>query len=75
MSGQKITEFHVLVQFGSGIPSDAQGRAMLAMERHLRELTAAPVEVFKETMGDDSKLRRAMTPEQRARLCHLHSPS
>lgn len=41
---------------------------MLAMEKHLRELTSAPVEVFKETMGDDSKLRRAMTPEQRAKL-------
>jgi len=61
-------DFHVTVKFGAGIPSDAQGRAMLAFERHLRELTAAPCEVFKETMADDSKLRRSMTSEQRAKL-------
>lgn len=61
-------EFHVLVHFGPGIPPEAQSRAMLTLERSLRELTAKPVEVFKETMGDDSKLRRAMTAEQRARL-------
>lgn len=65
---EKLPDFHVLVKFGDGVPADAQGRAMLAMEKHLRDLTAAPIEVFKETMGDDSKLRRAMTPEQRARL-------
>lgn len=63
-----IPPFHVLVQFGKGVPSDAQGRAMLAFERHLRDLTAAPVEVFKDTMDDDSKLRSKMTPQQRAKL-------
>jgi hypothetical protein len=63
-----IPSYHVLLHFGSGIPSDAQGVAMLALEKHLRELTACPCEVFKETMGDDSKLRRAMTAEQREKL-------
>lgn len=63
-----LPDFHVLMRFGSGISADAQGRAMLAMEKHLRDITGSPVEVFKETMGDDSKLRRVMTPEQRARL-------
>lgn len=63
-----LPRYHVLVHFGAGIPSDAQGAAMLAFEKHLRELTAAPVEVFKETVGDDSKLRRSMTAEQRAKL-------
>ncbi len=61
-------DYHVIVKFGKGIRGDAQARAMLAFERTLRELTSAPVEVFKETLADDSKLRRAMTPEQRAKL-------
>lgn len=63
-----LPRYHVLVKFGSGIPADAQGRAMLAFEKNLRELTAAPCEVQKEIMGDDSKLRRSMTAEQRAKL-------
>jgi hypothetical protein len=63
-----LPRYHVIVKFGSGIPADAQGRSMLAMEKHLRELTAGPVEVFKETMQDDSKLRNMMTVEERARL-------
>lgn len=63
-----LPRYHVLVKFGSGIPADAQGRALLAFEKSLREITAAPCEVFKETMADDSKLRRSMTAEQRAKL-------
>ena len=63
-----LPEFHVVVRFGCGIPADAQGRAMLALERMLREITMRPIEVFKDIMADDSKLRRAMTPEQRAKL-------
>ena len=63
-----LPRYHVLVKFGSGIPADAQGRAMLAFEKNLRELTAAPCEVFKETMADDSKLRRSMTEAQRKAL-------
>ncbi len=58
---------HVQVQFGSGIPNEYQGKVMMAMERSLREL-GVPAEVFKETLGDDSKLRVLMTPEQRAKL-------
>lgn len=64
----KLEKHHVLVQFGEGISADAQGIAMLWLEKRLRTLTESPVEVFKDTMGDDSKLRRAMTPEQRAKL-------
>ena len=59
---------HVEVKFGSAIGAAAQGCALLAFERYLRKLTAAPIEVFKETMPDDSKLRVMMTPEERARL-------
>lgn len=65
---EKLPDHHVIVKFGAGISSDAQGRAMLAMERYLRDFTSGPVEVFKETMADDSKLRRSMTVEQRAKL-------
>lgn len=62
-------DHHVIVHFGKGVPIEAQGPALLAFEKHLRALTdGALVEVFKETKADDSKLRSAMTPEQRAKL-------
>lgn len=64
----ELPDHHVIVKFGKGIPADAQGRAMLAFEKHLRDIGAGPCEVFKDAMGDDSKLRRAMTQEQRNRL-------
>ena len=56
-----------MIQFGSAIPASIQGDVMLAMEKAIRQ-RGIPAEVFKETMGDDSKLRRSMTPEQRAKL-------
>jgi hypothetical protein len=59
---------HVLVRFGDHIGADAQGRALLAMEKFLRTTTGLDVRVFKERMGDDSKLRVKMTPEERSRL-------
>lgn len=62
-----LPPYRVEVSFGSGIPSDAQGVVMLAMERTLREM-GYPAEVFKETMPDDLKRRRDMTPEDRERL-------
>lgn len=62
-----MSDHHVIVKFGRGVPPDAQGRAMLAMERLLRE-SGIPAEVFKETMPDDSKLRSLMTVEERSRL-------
>lgn len=63
-----LPRYHVQVRFGPGIDYDAQGKAMLAFEKHLREATGEWVEVFKETKTDDSKLRRFMTVEERARL-------
>lgn len=60
---------HVVVKFGSDVPSDVQGAAMLQFERDLRaRMPGKWVEVFKDNKGDDSKLRMAMTTEQRARL-------
>ena len=66
---KKIDPLHAIVNFGSKIPGDVQGVAMLEFERILRRLMPGEwVEVFKETMGDDSRLRNLMTPEERKRL-------
>lgn len=62
-----IPPFHVIVNFGSGVPGDAQGIVMLAMEKSLREM-GFPAEVFKERMKDDSNLRNSMTTEKRKSL-------
>jgi hypothetical protein len=59
--------FHVIMRFGAGFPASTQGEVMLDMEKALRK-RGIPAEVFKETAGDDSKLRRAMTPQQRDKL-------
>lgn len=69
MAERGTTDFHVIVKFGKGIPSDTQGVALLDFERRLRELVPnAWIEVFKETKADDSRLRVLMTTEQRAKL-------
>ena len=57
----------VLVKFGSGIPGSAQAKVMFDMELALQRM-GHDVRVFKETMGDDSKLRVLMTLEERDRL-------
>jgi hypothetical protein len=60
---------HVIVKFGSDVPSDVQGSAMLQFERDLRQrMPGKWIEVFKDNKGDDSKLRMAMTKEQRDKL-------
>lgn len=64
-----IDPLHVIVRFGSAIPSAVQGPALLAFEKSLRQITGGLwIEVFKETKGDDSKLRVLMTAEERAKL-------
>lgn len=60
--------YHVRVEFPEGVPTEAQGVALLAFERHLRVLTRMDVQVFKQKMADDSKLRMAMTTEERNRI-------
>ena len=60
---------HVVVYFGSEVPDDVQGAAMLQFERDLRaRMPGKWVEVFKENKGDDSKLRMQMTKEERGKL-------
>ena len=58
----------VVVKFGEEIPSEMQGVALLAFEKHLRSLTGMDCRVFKDKMGDDSKLRIRMTQAERDKL-------
>ena len=58
---------NVVVKFAEGVPSEAQGPALLEMEKNLRK-TGLDIRVFKERLGDDSKLRIMMTPAQRNAL-------
>jgi len=58
----------ITVKFPKGIAHDAQGVALLDMERTLRRLTGLDCRVFKELKGDDSKLRIMMTEDQRNKL-------
>ena len=57
----------VILRFGSSIPDEVQAEAMMALEKDLRR-RGLDVEVFKDLMADDSKLRRSMTPEERNKL-------
>lgn len=59
---------HVIAQFGKDIPVEYHGPALLHFEKRLRQQTGIRVEVYKPSRGDDSKLRAAMTKEQRAKL-------
>ena len=57
----------VMVKFGRGIPGEVQAKMMFDMELALQKL-GHDARVLKETMGDDSKLRILMTPDERDRL-------
>jgi hypothetical protein len=63
-----VNPLNVLVRFGDQIPSEAQGPALMAFEKSLRQSTGLDCRVFKDRMGDDSKLRIMMTPAQREAL-------
>jgi len=63
-----LRDNQVIIQFAANISGDAQAKSMLAMEKHLREITGQEIQVFKEAMGDDSRLRASMTAAQRAKL-------
>ena len=58
----------VIVKFPEGVPDLAQAEALMAFEKVLRKLTGLDVRVLKDRMGDDSKLRVKMTPEERERI-------
>ena len=57
----------VIVKFGSVVPGHVQAKVMFDLEVKLQKM-GYDVRVEKETMGDDSKLRVLMTPEERNRL-------
>lgn len=59
--GPKLPDNHVLVVFGEGIPGAARGRALLVLEKYLRQEWKLDAEVFQETMRDQNKLRRDLT--------------
>lgn len=59
---------NVTVKFDENIPPEAQGVALLAFEKQLRQLTNMDVRVFKDKMGDDLKRRVEMTLVQRENL-------
>jgi len=66
---KELAPLHVVVRFGSGVSGDVQARSLLEFERVLRRMMPGEwPEVFKDIMGDDSKLRNLMTPEQRNKL-------
>ncbi len=58
----------VVVKFPNEIGAEFQGAALMHLEKFLRTLTNLDVRVVKDLMGDDSKLRRFMTIEQRNKL-------
>lgn len=58
----------VTVRFEGDLPAHVQGVALLEFEKTLRTLSGFDVRVFKEKMGDDSKLRIRMTPAEREQL-------
>jgi len=64
----KNKDYEIIMRFGRGIDGTMQSKLMFDLEIHLRKSTGLPIEVFKDTMPDDSKLRRSMTPEERAKL-------
>lgn len=58
----------ITVRFSEGVPSDAQAVSLMLLEKQLRTITGMDCRVFKEKMGDDSKLRIKMTQMERDKL-------
>ena len=58
----------VLVTFPSEIETKIQGPALMLLELTLRTLSGLDVRVVKNIKGDDSKLRKLMTIQQREAL-------
>ena len=65
---EPLGPLHARVAFGKGIGPDAQAKALFELEKLLRAITGEDCRVYKDLMGDDSKLRVMMTPIQREKL-------
>lgn len=58
----------VTVKFDDDLPPEFQSKALMGFEKLLRKMTGRDIRVFKDKMGDDSKIRQRMTPDERSRL-------
>ena len=67
MRVSSVVTLNVLVKFGADVPPEAEGPALLHFEQELRR-TGKDIRVFKDKMGDDSKLRVKMTQMERNAL-------
>ena len=61
-------EIKVTVKFADGLEPQHEAVALMGFEKQLRVLTGLDCRVFKEKMGDDSKLRVMMTKKERDSL-------
>jgi len=58
----------ITVRFDDGLEPQHEAVALMGFEKQLRALTGKDCRVFKERMGDDSKLRVMMTKKERDSL-------
>jgi len=63
-----MNALNVTVKFADEIPSWVQAVTLMAFEKHLRSVMHRDCRVFKDKMGDDSKLRVRMTQAEKDRL-------
>jgi hypothetical protein len=62
-------DHHIRVKFeGGGFTAEERSRVLMGFEKYVRTITGKPAVVLQDRMGDDSKLRPFMTPEERAKL-------
>lgn len=57
----------VMVKFDERVPMKLRGSALMAFEAFMRD-RGCKANVYLERMADDLRSRRAMTPEERAKL-------
>lgn len=69
------TDFYISVRFNNGIPHEKRGPLLLAWEKLARQTTGLPIEVFTESMADDSKLRVAMQEKRRRDMTQAEKDS
>ena len=62
------TSLYIKVDFERGFDGMNKGPFLLEVERLARRSFGVHAEIFMDRKGDDSKLRVAMTKEERAKL-------
>lgn len=56
------TTHYIKINFAHGFDGVDKGPFMLEVERLARQMLGKPAEVFMDTMRDQNKLRRKLTP-------------